>query len=45
MPEGKRRELEFVVQVIREGFAKAITHRTQPGFRVGKLLKIILFHA
>jgi predicted nucleotidyltransferase/HEPN domain-containing protein len=43
LPEGKRRELEFVVDVIREGFAKAIAHRTQPRFRVGKLLKIILF--
>lgn len=43
LPEGKRRELEFVVGVIREGFAKAIAHRTQPRFRVGKLLKIILY--
>ena len=43
LPEGKRRELELVVGVIREGFAKAIAHRTQPRFRTGKLLKIILF--
>jgi predicted nucleotidyltransferase/HEPN domain-containing protein len=43
LPEGKRGELEFVVGVIREGFAKAIAHRTQPRFRTGKLLKIILF--
>jgi predicted nucleotidyltransferase/HEPN domain-containing protein len=43
LPEGKRRELEFVVGLIRDGFAKAIAHRTQPRFRVGKLLKIILF--
>ncbi|HEX8309025.1 MAG TPA: HEPN domain-containing protein [Allosphingosinicella sp.] len=43
LPEGKRRELEFVVAVIREGFAKAIAHRTQPRFRSGKLLKIVLF--
>lgn len=43
LPEGKRRELEFVVGVIREGFAKAVAHRTQPRFRTGKLLKIILF--
>jgi predicted nucleotidyltransferase/HEPN domain-containing protein len=43
LPEGKRRELEFVVGVIREGFATAIAHRTQPRFRTGKLLKIILF--
>jgi hypothetical protein len=43
LPEGKRRELEFVVGVIREGFAEAIAHRTQPRLRVGKLLKIILY--
>ncbi|HEX6377281.1 MAG TPA: HEPN domain-containing protein [Allosphingosinicella sp.] len=43
LPEGKRRELEFVVGVIREGFAKALAHRTAPRFRVGKLLKIILY--
>jgi hypothetical protein len=43
LPEGKRRELHFVVGVIRDGFAKAIAHRTQPRFRTGKLLKIILF--
>lgn len=43
LPEGKRRELEFVVGVIRESFAKAIAYRTQPRFRSGKLLKIVLF--
>jgi predicted nucleotidyltransferase/HEPN domain-containing protein len=43
LPEGKRRELSLVVQMIREGFAKAIAHRTMPRFRNGKLLKIILF--
>ncbi len=43
LPEGKRRELDFVVGVIREGFAKAIAHRTQPRFRTAKMLKIILF--
>jgi hypothetical protein len=43
LPEGKRRELEFVVGVILEGFAKAVAHRTQPRCRTGKLLKIILF--
>lgn len=43
LPEGKRRELEFVVGLIREGFAKAIAYRTQPRFRTGRLLKIILF--
>ena len=43
LPEGKRRELEFVVDVVREGFAASLAHRTAPRFRVGKLLKIILF--
>jgi hypothetical protein len=39
LPDGKRRELEFVVGEIRDGFAKAIAHRTQSRFRTGKLLK------
>lgn len=43
LPAGKRRELGFVVGVIREGFAKTLGHRTAPRFRTGKLLKIILF--
>lgn len=43
LPEGKHRELEHVVAIIREGFARAIKHRTQPRFRSGKLLKIVLF--
>ena len=43
LPEGKRRELEFVVGVLREGFAGALKHRTQSRFRTGKILKIILF--
>ena len=43
LPEAKRRELAQVVEIIREGFAQAIAHRTQPRFRNGKLLKIILF--
>jgi predicted nucleotidyltransferase/HEPN domain-containing protein len=43
LPEGKCREIELIVGVIREGFAKAVAHRTQPRFRTGKLLKIILF--
>jgi len=43
LPEGKRRELKLVVEVIREGFAKAVAHRTQPRFRTGKLLKIVLY--
>jgi predicted nucleotidyltransferase/HEPN domain-containing protein len=43
LPEGKRRELGFVVEAIREGFAFAITRRTMPAIRGGRLLKIILF--
>ena len=43
LPEGKRRELDLVVGVLRDGFARALKHRTAPRFRVGKLLKIILF--
>lgn len=43
LPDAKRRELGHVVDIIREGFAKAIRHRTQPRFRNGQILKIILF--
>jgi predicted nucleotidyltransferase/HEPN domain-containing protein len=43
LPGAKRRELEHVVDIIREGFARAIRHRTQPRFRDGHILKIILF--
>lgn len=43
LPEGKRRELAHVVEIVREGFAEAISRRTQPRYRSGHLLKIILF--
>jgi predicted nucleotidyltransferase/HEPN domain-containing protein len=43
LPEGKRRELEFVVEQVRDGFAFAIARRTMPRLRGGRLLKIILF--
>jgi predicted nucleotidyltransferase len=43
LPQGKQRELAHVVDVIREGFAEAISRRTQERFRNGKILKIILF--
>jgi len=43
LPEGKGRELAFVVDVIREGFAFAIARRTMPKIRGGRLLKVILF--
>ena len=43
LPEGKKRELAFVVEAIRDGFTFAIARRTMPAIRGGKLLKIILF--
>ncbi len=43
LPDGKRRELTFVVDVVREGFSHAVAQRTAPRFREGRLLKIILF--
>jgi uncharacterized protein len=43
LPEGKRRELAFIVDAIREGFAFAVARRTMPRLRGGRLLKIILF--
>jgi predicted nucleotidyltransferase/HEPN domain-containing protein len=43
LPAAKQRELAHVVEIIRSGFAEAISHRTQPRFRNGELLKIILF--
>ena len=43
LPETKRAELAFVVEVIRDGFAFAIARRTMPDLRGGQLLKIILF--
>lgn len=43
LPSGKRRELKFVVETLRETFAQAIAQRTAPRLRDGKLLKVILF--
>jgi predicted nucleotidyltransferase/HEPN domain-containing protein len=43
LPDGKQRELAHVVDIVREGFARATAQRTQPRFRNGKLLKVILF--
>ncbi|WP_199554841.1 HEPN domain-containing protein [Sandaracinobacteroides hominis] len=43
LPEGKQRELAHAVERVREGFARATAQRTQPRYRNGKLLKIILF--
>jgi predicted nucleotidyltransferase/HEPN domain-containing protein len=43
LPEAKRHELAFVVDVLRKGFAFAMARRTMPKLRGGRLLKIILF--
>lgn len=43
LPDGKRSELAFVVDVVREGSAFVIARRTMPKLRGGRLLKIILF--
>ncbi|MBX3562630.1 MAG: HEPN domain-containing protein [Sphingomonas sp.] len=43
LPEGKRRELDRIVELVREGFAFAVARRTMPKLRGGRLLKIILF--
>jgi predicted nucleotidyltransferase len=43
LPQAKQRELAHVVETVRAGFARATAQRTQPRFRNGKLLKIILF--
>ncbi len=43
LPEGKRRELAHVVDVLREHFAFATARRTQVHTRGGQLVKIILF--
>ncbi|AYV46242.1 nucleotidyltransferase [Caulobacter flavus] len=43
LPAGKRKELDLVVEVLRQGFADALSRRTMPRYRDGKLLKIILF--
>jgi uncharacterized protein len=43
LPAAKRKELDFVVQTLREGFVHALSRRTMPRYRNGKILKIILF--
>lgn len=43
LPEGKRRELAFVVDLLREGFAEAVRYRTSPRLKQGRLLKIVLY--
>lgn len=43
LPKAKRDELVFVVELIREGFAEAISRRSMPRYQKGQVLKIILF--
>jgi predicted nucleotidyltransferase/HEPN domain-containing protein len=43
LPEAKRHDLAFVVDLVRKGFAFAIARRTMPKLRGGRLLKVILF--
>jgi len=43
LPEAKRSELAFIVEIVRKGFEFAIARRTMPRLRGGRLLKIILF--
>jgi predicted nucleotidyltransferase len=43
LPEAKRNELAFIVDIVRKGFEFAIARRTMPRLRGGRLLKIILF--
>lgn len=43
LPEGKRAELAFVVDVLRESFDQERSTRQSPALRDGAILKIILF--
>jgi predicted nucleotidyltransferase/HEPN domain-containing protein len=43
LPDAKRNELAFIVDIVRKGFDFAIARRTMPRLRGGRLLKIILF--
>ncbi len=43
LPAGKRHELAFVVEVLRDGFATALATRESAEARDGRILKIILF--
>ncbi|MEN7538796.1 HEPN domain-containing protein [Aurantiacibacter flavus] len=43
LPEGKRRELAHVVEVLHDRFAYSTSRRTQEHTRGGQILKIILF--
>lgn len=43
LPAAKQRELAYVVETLREGFAAAIRKKRSPRYRDGRILKIILF--
>jgi uncharacterized protein len=43
LPDAKRDELAFIVDLVREGFGFATARRTMPKLRGGRLLKIVLF--
>ncbi|MGH7025414.1 MAG: hypothetical protein ACREEB_17745 [Caulobacteraceae bacterium] len=43
LPDGRHRELEFVVGTLRAAFAEAQSQRSSPRLRNGRLLKIVLF--
>ena len=43
LPAGKRRELEFVTDLLREEFAKALSTRQSKTLKAGQILHVILF--
>ena len=43
LPPGKRAELAYAVELVREGFARAVERRTTDRYRSGELLKVVLF--
>ncbi|MDF0486497.1 HEPN domain-containing protein [Sphingomonas sp. H39-1-10] len=43
LPAGKRRELAFVVDVLRETFAQECSTRQSPALRDGAVLKVVLY--
>jgi len=43
LPAGKRRELEFVVEVLQHAFANVLATRQSRVLKAGRILKIILF--
>jgi uncharacterized protein len=43
LPDAKRRELAFVVETLRDGFAAATAKKSHAKYREAKILKIILF--